>query len=129
MILPCLFLGSLSIGGTIFGVLGSLSLSLYSIFTKRVLPKVDNQVWLLSYYNNIYATILFLPVMYLNNEFHELAIYPQLFNESFWLQMLVGGICGFSIGFLTSLQIKVSTDFLVPISKNLYSLFPSTHQH
>lgn len=102
-----LCLGSLSISGTVFGVLGSLSLSLYSIFTKRVLPKLDNEVWLLSYYNNIYATILFLPVMYYNNEFHELSIYPQLYNISFWLQMLLGGICGFSIGFLTSLQIKV----------------------
>lgn len=100
-------LGSLSISGTVFGILGSLSLSLYSIFTKRVLPKLNNEVWLLSYYNNIYATILFLPLMYYNSEFHELAIYPQLFNATFWLQMLVGGVCGFSIGFLTSLQIKV----------------------
>ena len=100
--------GTLSISGTVFGVLASLSLSLYSIFTKKVLPKVDNEVWALSYYNNIYATILFLLLMLFNgNEFVELFNYMELLHTYFWFIMTVGGVCGFAIGFFTSLQIKV----------------------
>lgn len=106
---------SFSVSGTIFGVLASLSLSLYSIFTKKVLPKVDNQVWALSYYNNIYATILFIPLMLLNNEFTVLINYTDLFKTYFWSIMTVGGICGFAIGFFTSLQIKVNYVFLISL--------------
>lgn len=102
------FVGSLSVSGTIFGVLGSLSLSLYSIFTKRVFPKINHDVWLLSYYNNVYAAIMLLPLMLLNNEFQELKSYPQIGDVKFWGIMTVGGVFGFMIGFLTSLQIKVS---------------------
>lgn len=103
-----MFIGSLSISGTVFGVLASLSLSLYSILTKRVLPKLDNNVWLMSYYNNVYATIIFIPIMIVNNELSELINYPQLYDANFWFIMTIGGVSGFAIGFLTSLQIKVS---------------------
>lgn len=99
--------GSLSLTGTIFGVLGSLSLSLFSIYTKRVLPLVNNEVWLLSYYNNIYSSVIFIPLILFNGEFTEIANFNH-FNSDFWMLMIVGGLCGFSIGFLTTLQIKVS---------------------
>ena len=56
-------LGSLSIMGTIFGVLASLTVSLNSIYTKRVLPAVDDNVRLLVFYNNINAMILFVPLL------------------------------------------------------------------
>lgn len=102
-----IILGSLSIVGTIFGVLGSLSLSLFSILTKRVLPKVNGEIWTLSYANNVYASILFIPLMLINREFHELKNYKDLVSAHFWVIILVGGVCGFAIGFLTSLQIKV----------------------
>ncbi|RZC32929.1 TBC1 domain family member 7, partial [Asbolus verrucosus] len=101
--------GSLSISGTVFGVLGSLSLSLFSILTKKVLPKVNNEIWALSYYNNIYATILFLPLMLFNNEFLALYNYIELLQTHFWFIMTIGGICGFAIGFFTSLQIKYTS--------------------
>ena len=51
---------SFSLIGTVFGVLGSLSLSLYSIHTKRTLQHVNQEVWLLSYYNNVYSAVLFI---------------------------------------------------------------------
>ncbi|XP_017771841.1 PREDICTED: GDP-fucose transporter 1 [Nicrophorus vespilloides] len=101
--------GSLSISGTIFGILGSLSLSLYSIFTKRVLPKVDENIWVLSCYNNIYSSIIFIPLMLLNGDITEVLQYDRLFDPFFWILMTVGGVCGFSIGFLTTLQIKVTS--------------------
>ncbi|XP_030750197.1 GDP-fucose transporter 1 [Sitophilus oryzae] len=103
------FAGSLSIAGTIFGILGSLSLSLYSIWTKKILPKVDGQVWALSYANNVYASILFIPIMILNDEIPIITNYPYLREPFFWAILLGGGVCGFLIGFFTSLQIKYTS--------------------
>nr|XP_013190142.1 unnamed protein product [Amyelois transitella] len=108
-------LGSFSLVGTIYGVIGSLMLSLYSIFTKKVLPHVNQEVWLLSYYNNAYSIILFLPLMVINGEINVLLCYENFNNAYFWGQMLVGGICGFAIGYVTSLQIKVTS----PLTHNI----------
>lgn len=93
--------------GTVFGILGSLSLSLYSIFTKKLLPSLNQDVWLLSYYNNIYSSILFFVLMVLNGELGELHRHYKALDTYFWLIMSVGGLCGFAVGIATSLQIKV----------------------
>ncbi|XP_012281219.1 GDP-fucose transporter 1 [Orussus abietinus] len=108
-------LGSLSIFGTIFGILGSLTLSLYSIKTKEVLPLVNQEVWLLSYYNNVYSIVLFIPLMLINGEYHVVRDYDKLNEPFFWLAMTVGGLCGFAIGYVASLQIKVTS----PLTHNI----------
>lgn len=98
----------MSISGTIFGVLGSLTLSMYSIYNKKTLPKLNQEIWLLSYYNNIYSSVIFIPLILINGEVGQLLDYPS-FDLKFWSFLIVGGICGFSIGWMTSLQIKVNT--------------------
>ncbi|XP_066144564.1 GDP-fucose transporter 1 isoform X2 [Euwallacea fornicatus] len=103
------FAGSLSIAGTIFGILGSFSLSLFSILTKKVLPKIDGEIWLLQYANNVYASILFLPIIALSGEVPIVYSYPRLGDTFFWSVVLGGGLCGFLIGFFTSLQIKYTS--------------------
>lgn len=101
--------------GTIFGVLGSLSLSLYSIYTKKALPHVNEEVWLLSYYNNFYSCFLFLPLMILAGELPNIVNYSHLFELWFWAALTIGGICGFAIGFVTTLQIKITS----PLTHNI----------
>ncbi|CAG9791784.1 unnamed protein product [Diatraea saccharalis] len=108
-------LGSFSLLGTIYGVIGSLTLSLYSIYTKKVLPIVNQEVWLLSFYNNAYSIILFLPLIVMNGELNVLWNYRNFDSTFFWVQMLIGGLCGFAIGFFTSLQIKVTS----PLTHNI----------
>ncbi|XP_003493654.1 GDP-fucose transporter 1 [Bombus impatiens] len=107
--------GSLSILGTIFGVLGSLTLSLYSIHMKQVLPALNQDIWLLSYCNNAYSVIIFLPLMLANGEHVTVYNYDKIGSSYFWLAMVVGGICGFAIGFATALQIKVTS----PLTHNI----------
>ncbi|CAB3381642.1 Hypothetical predicted protein [Cloeon dipterum] len=107
--------GSLSVIGTIFGVLGSLALSMYSIHTKRVLPYVRQEIWLLSYYNNFYSCFLFLPLIAIDGEYHAIVNYPKLFTAYFWFLMTIGGVCGFAIGYVTALQIKVTS----PLTHNI----------
>jgi drug/metabolite transporter (DMT)-like permease len=104
--------GSLSIAGTVFGVLGSLALSMYSIYTKRILPYVNQQIWLLSYYNNVYSCLLFLPLIVLNKELPVILSFENLADAKFWLLMTGGGLCGFAIGFVTALQIQVKFHIL-----------------
>ncbi|XP_041973465.1 GDP-fucose transporter 1 isoform X2 [Aricia agestis] len=108
-------LDSFSLKGTIYGVVGSLTLSLYSIFTKKVLPSVNQEIWLLSYYNNAYSIILFIPLMVMNGELSQLWNYTNFHSLYFWFQMLIGGVCGFAIGYVTSLQIKVTS----PLTHNI----------
>lgn len=106
---------SFSLLGTVFGVLGSISLSLYSIYTKKTLPLVNGEVWLLSYYNNVYSSVLFLPLIVATGELPAIIGYEHLFRGWFWLAMCVGGVCGLAIGFVTALQIKVTS----PLTHNI----------
>lgn len=98
-----------------FGVLGSLSLSLYSIYNKKVLPFLNQDIWLLSYYNNYYSTLLFIPFMLYNGDFRTLFVYEHLDQLWFWAAIFVSGLCGLAIGYVTSLQIKVTS----PLTHNV----------
>jgi len=107
--------GSLSISGTIYGVLASVFVSLYAIFIKRILPVVDNNVWLLTFYNNVNAMLLFIPLMIVFGEFSVLMEFSGLFSLTFWILMTLGGVFGCGIGYVTGLQVKVTS----PLTHNI----------
>jgi GDP-fucose transporter C1 len=107
--------GSLSFSGTLYGVLASLFVSLYAIYIKRILPVVDNNVWLLTFYNNVNAVLLFIPMMLVFGEFPVIWGFDQLFSPTFWLLMTLGGIFGCAIGYVTGLQVKVTS----PLTHNI----------
>lgn len=108
-------LGTFSLVSTFSGLMGSFSLAMYSIQTKKVLPALNHQIWLLSYYNNVYACLLLLPIVIFSNEYTVLMEYPNLYDSYFWTMMTLSGVCGFSIGYVTSLQIKVTS----PLTHNI----------
>ncbi|KAL5013176.1 hypothetical protein ScPMuIL_007446 [Solemya velum] len=107
--------GSLSVIGVVFGVMASASVALNAIFTKKVLPLLDNNIWKLTFYNNINATILFLPLMLFFGDFNEVLHFPKLASPHFWTFMVLSGILGFGIGFITGLQIQVTS----PLTHNI----------
>lgn len=107
--------GSLSVMGVMFGVLASASVALNSIFTKKVLPLLDNNVWRLTYYNNLNAVVLFMPLMLIFGELPEVIHFPKLTNPMFWVYMNIGGIFGFAIGYVTGLQIQITS----PLTHNI----------
>jgi GDP-fucose transporter C1 len=53
-----------SLFGTAAGVLSSVFVSLNSIYTSKVLPKVDNDKTMLLFYNNFNAFLLFIPFIF-----------------------------------------------------------------
>lgn len=102
--------------GTFAGVLSSLFVSLNSIYTKKVLPVVDNDHWKLTFYNNVNACILFVPmILVFEHQPLAAAFGKQFLSPLFWSAMMVAGFFGFSIGIVTVLQIKATS----PLSHNI----------
>ncbi|KFM67563.1 GDP-fucose transporter 1, partial [Stegodyphus mimosarum] len=107
--------GSLSVKGVIYGILASFFVSLYSIYMKKILPVVEGSIWRLTYYNNINAIALFLPLMLLFGEVKTVFDFELLGDIYFWILMIIGGTFGFAIGYVTGLQIKVTS----PLTHNI----------
>ncbi|XP_022105354.1 GDP-fucose transporter 1-like isoform X1 [Acanthaster planci] len=107
--------GVLSYIGVIYGILASLCVSLNAIFTKKTLPCVENNIWRLMFYNNINAVLLFLPLVYLSGEVGKVWDFPHLSSPHFWAILSVSGLFGFMIGYITGLQIKVTS----PLTHNI----------
>ena len=95
--------------------MASASVAMNAIYTKKVLPLIDNNVWQLTLYNNINATVLFLPLMFIFGEYSEVINFPKLGDINFWNLMIVSGIFGFGIGYVTGLQIQVTS----PLTHNI----------
>lgn len=109
------FIGTFSFLGTVYGILGSLTLAYYSIKMKSVLKHTDNVIWILSYYNNLYSCFIFIPLILLNNEIDIVINYNNVKSIYFWTLIIISGFCGLGIGFVTALQIK----FTSPLTHNI----------
>ena len=107
--------GELSYIGVVFGVLASLCVSLNAIYTKKVLPVVDSNIWRLQLYNNFNAVFLFLPLMVICGEVQAIYGFHMLTSAYFWGMMCLGGLFGIAIGYVTGLQIKVTS----PLTHNV----------
>lgn len=109
------FVGTLSVVGTVYGILASLSVAYYAIKVKEVLPQVDSIIWLLSYYCNVYSVFIFLPLIVSSGELNVLYAYDQFSSFYIWLLLIISGLCGLAIGYATALQIKVTS----PLTHNI----------
>jgi len=108
-------LGSLTLHGVVFGVMASAFVALNAIYTKKSLPIVESNIWKLTMYNNFNACLIFLPFIFLFGEHQEVLNFPKLFDSYFWFAMTVSGVLGFSMSYVTSLQIQVTS----PLSHNV----------
>lgn len=97
---------SLSIPGVVSGILASLCVALYAIFTKKVLPMVGDNIWRLQFYNNFNAVIL-LSLVVVWGERELLYKFEHWRSPYFWFLTLTAGMFGIAIGYITALQIQV----------------------
>ena len=107
--------GTLSYKGVFFGVLGSLFVCLNAIYTKRMMPVVEGDIWRLQLYNNFNATFLFPPLLFLMGEIPVVYNFQFLRSAYFWMMMTMSGVFGIAIGYVTGLQIKVTS----PLTHNI----------
>ena len=105
----------LSVLGVTFGVLASLCVALFAISTKKVLPEVDNNIWRLQFYNNFNAVVLLSILMLVMGELQELAKFKFWLSFGFWSLLVTAGLFGIAIGYVTSLQIQVTS----PLTHNV----------
>ena len=98
----------------------------------QVMPAVDGNIWSLTFYNNVNACALFIPLMIVFGELPVIFSFEHLARSAillpkcphhksfslslhFWFLMTLGGIFGFAIGYVTGLQIKVTS----PLTHNI----------
>ena len=104
-----------SLLGTVAGVLSSVFVSLNSIYTAKILAKVDNDKSLLLYYNNLNASVLFLPLIVLFETEIIVENTAKLVSLVFWSCMTLTGCMGFAIGLVTVMQVKATS----PLTHNI----------
>jgi solute carrier family 35 (GDP-fucose transporter), member C1 len=104
-----------SLIGVIFGVTSSFFVAMNAIYVKKKFALVDNNPWKITLYNNVNATLLFLPLIVLSGEVPIILESPTVRTLNFWLLMSVGGLLGVSISFATAAQIKYTS----PLTHNV----------
>lgn len=107
-------IGSLSVIGVLFGVASSLFTSLFSIYTKKTLAKLDRNIWVLILYNNINAIVLCTPLMVLHGDVQAL-VSDKVVSPSFWFLLSISGVMSFFISIVTNASIKYTS----PLTHNI----------
>ena len=105
----------MSVSGTVYGVLSALFVALFSIYNKRTLPEVGDNVLILTFYNNLISVLLFIPLMTLFGEISIIYEYPDLFSFDFWIPMSLSGLLGFGMSYVSAWQIQVTS----PLTHNI----------
>jgi GDP-fucose transporter C1 len=95
--------------------MASFFVALNAIYTKKCLNAVDNNIWKLAIYNNFNACFIFLPFIFIFGEHTEILNFNKIYSIQFWFTMIVSGILGFSMGYVTALQIQVTS----PLTHNV----------
>ena len=125
------FLGSygeiyFSLKGTLAGVLSSLFVSLNPIYTKKVLPAVDNSPLRFMYYSSINACILLIPlIVFSEGRVLMDAASNQFLSMTFWAAMTASGFVSFSIKIVSVLLIKVTSPLSYEIAGTAADAFQS----
>jgi len=101
--------------GVLYGVLASLCVALNSIYIKKFLPILDDDMWKLTLYNNMNAAILFIPCIFFMGEFPILLAAPESSSVNYWALMFMAGLFGIAIGIVTMWQIQVTS----PLTHNI----------
>ncbi|KRX63787.1 GDP-fucose transporter 1, partial [Trichinella sp. T9] len=115
--------GTLSYIGVFFGVLSTVFIALNAIYTKKMLPAVDNSSWQLSLYNSFNSSLLFLPGILLAGELKHIVDFPLLYSTKFWLFMIISGLFGFLISYISVLQVKLTSPLTHNVSATAKSAF------
>lgn len=106
--------GSLSVLGVLFGVASSLFGSLFTIYTKKTLAKLDSNIWTLVLYNHINAIALCLPLLIIHGDLSVL-IEGEVISPTFWSMLSISGVMSFMISIVTNASIKYTS----PLTHNI----------
>ena len=115
--------GTLSKSGVLFGVTSSLFVAINGIMTKRNLEILPDNTEQLIFYNNFNAIILFLPIVIATGQFQALTLSSHAQSVSFWVFLMFSGVLATAMGWVSTLQIKLTSPVTHHISSNCKSIF------
>ncbi len=101
--------------GVIFGVLSSFFSPLNSVYVKKSIKLVSNDLWLMNFWLNLSAVILAFPLIFIFDEHRKIMTYSAIYDPFFWVVLVISGVLGFLVGYVTSLQIQVTS----PLTHNI----------
>lgn len=116
-------IGSLSLLGVCYGVASSLFTSLFSIYTKKTLAKVDGSIWTLVMYNYINAIALCTPLVLVHGDIQVL-ISDKVVSPIFWSLLSISGVMAFFISIVSNASIKYTS----PLTHNISGTFKACLQ-
>ncbi|KAI0213039.1 GDP-fucose transporter 1, partial [Lamellibrachia satsuma] len=110
--------GTLSMRGVLFGLTTSVFIALSGIFTKQALAVVDKDSVRLTLYNNANAFVLLAPIVLGTGQAQNVIALGLLASRPF-VSLLVGSsLLGFLIGWISAVQINVTSPVTHHISAN-----------
>lgn len=127
-------IGSLSVIGVIYGIASSLFTSLFTIYTKKILDKLNKNIWALILYNNINAITMCTPLMFIHGDVHSLMT-DTIVNPNFWFLLSISGAMAFFISIVTNASIKYTSPLTHTISGTAKACFQTVlavlyyHEH
>lgn len=104
-----------SMQGVLFGVAASFFVAMNAIYVKKKFPLVDSNPWKLTLYNNVNASVLFIPLILAFGEPSVIVSSENILAGRFWSMMLAGGVFGICISFAVAAQIKYTS----PLTHNV----------
>lgn len=93
--------------GVLYGILASMFVALSATYIKLTLKLVDNSILWLTYFKNLNALVLFLPIMLINGELVKLPDFEYITSIYFWSIMSIAGFFGCIMSQVTAWQVQV----------------------
>lgn len=109
------FQDKFTMAGVFFGVLSSFFAPLNSVYVKKSIKLVSNDLWLMNFWLNVCAVIFTFPLIFIFDEHRKITTYSAIYSTFFWIILIISGVLGFLVGYVTSLQIQVTS----PLTHNI----------
>ena len=95
--------------------MASVCNALYTIYTKQVMPVMENNVLKLQTYNNIHASVFLVLLLAATGELSSLRDPTLWISLWSWATLLLSGGLGLAVGYVAALQILVTS----PLTHNI----------
>ena len=101
--------------GLLYGIMASVCNALYTIYTKQVMPVMENNVLKLQTYNNVHASVFLVLLLAATGELSSLRDPTLWISLWSWATLLLSGGLGLAVGYIAALQILVTS----PLTHNI----------
>ncbi|XP_062591833.1 GDP-fucose transporter 1-like [Saccostrea cucullata] len=114
--------GTLSVWGIIYGLLASFSAAICGVYFKRAESIHNGDSLKQAYYNNINCLLLLSPLVYSTGQARQVLQSQTSSALDFWILLTLSGVLSLAIGWVSALQIKVTSPVTHHISINAKSV-------